>query len=183
MSRPRRFLMVATSATLIGLSLSSCGQGGVFVDSSRGQSVAQPSLGWSAVEPIQVDLPLGDPITENAAVPEDSVPVLVNIWASWCPPCKKELPLLEEIDAAGQLHVIGFSRDRDQGNAADALRAAGVTYPNWMDSDAKLTGDLEGRVPYASVPSSVLIRDGKVIAVHIGEFKTKEDVLKALEQK
>lgn len=183
MPRPARFLLVAALATLIGIGTSSCDDGGVFVDSSPGQSVAQASLGWSAVEPIEVDLPTGNPITENAAVPSDSVPILVNIWASWCPPCKKELPLLQEIDAAGQLHVIGFSRDRDEGNAAEALRDAGVTYANWMDSDAELTGDLDGRVPYASVPSSVLIRDGKVIAVHIGEFKTKDDVLKALEQK
>lgn len=173
--------MVAALATLIVITTSSCSDGGVFVDSSPGQSVAQATLGWSAVDPIEVDLPTGDPITENSAVPSDSVPILVNIWASWCPPCKRELPLLQEIAAGGQLHVIGFSRDRDKGNAAEALKDAGVTYPNWMDSDAELTDDLDGRVPYASVPSSVLIRDGKVIAVHLGDFKSKEEVLKALE--
>lgn len=180
MSLPARLLPV--TLVLLGLLAAGCGSG-TYVDSSTGQPVTRAVLGWSAVDPIAITLPTDDPITEDAAVPSDSVPILVNIWASWCPPCKKELPLLQEIDASGALHVIGFSRDRSSDAATEALRDAGVTYPNWLDADAQLAIDLDGRVPYASVPSSVLIRDGQVIAVHIGEFKTADDVLKALEQK
>lgn len=180
MSRPVR-LLAAGLVTLAGLALSGCGSGAI--DSTPGVATKPTVLGWSSVEPVEITLPTQDPITENASVPSGSVPILVNIWASWCPPCKKELPLLQEIDASGALNVIGFSRDseRSKDDAADSLRNAGVTYPNWLDASADLVDALDGRVPYASVPSSVLIRDGQVIAVHIGEFKTRDDVLKALE--
>jgi len=180
-SRPLRLLAAALVMTA-GSALAGCGGGGTYVDGTPGQQVERTVLGWKTVDPITVDLPTGDPITDGAALPSAGTPVLVNLWASWCPPCKKELPLLQEVDASGALQVIGFSRDRFKDSAADALRKAGVTYPNWLDADAQLALDLDGRVPYASVPSSVLIRDGQVVAVHIGEFKTRDDVMKALEQ-
>lgn len=163
-----------------GFTVAGCDDGS-YQDTTPGQPQSRAALGWSTVDPIAIDLPTGDPVTDGAAVPTDGKPLLVNIWASWCPPCKKELPLLQQVAAEGRLHVIGFSRERSEDNALEALRKAGVTYPNWLDGDAKLALELDGRVPFNSVPSSVLIRDGQVVAVHIGEFKTRDDVLKALE--
>lgn len=180
MSRPVR-LIVAALVLVAGITVGGCDDGS-YVDSTPGQPQSSAALGWSKVDPVAIDLPAGDPVTENAALPSGSKPILVNIWASWCPPCKKELPLLQEVAAEGKLDVIGFSRERSTDNALEALRTAGVTYPNWLDGDARLALELDGRVPFNSVPSSVLIRDGEVVAVHLGEFKTKADVLKALEQ-
>jgi thiol-disulfide isomerase/thioredoxin len=182
-SRPVRLRLVLAATALLALTATGCGGDGTYYDSSPGQDAPVATAGWSRVDPIKVDLPTADPITDGAAVPDDSVPTLVNIWASWCAPCKHELPLLESIEKTGKLHVIGFSRDTNTGSAADALKAAGVTYPNWLDSDASLAVELDHRVPLSSVPSSVLIRDGKVIAVHIGQFHTRAEVLQALEQR
>lgn len=181
MSRPSRFVLAAVLATLLAAGAAACDSGNA-VDTTDGTRSAQSILGWSKVDPIAVTLPTGNPITDGSVLPAASEPVLVNVWASWCPPCKKELPLLQEVAASGRLKVVGFSRDRSEDNAAEALRKAGVTYPNWLDPDADVVDALDGRVPYASVPASFLIRDGQVVAVHIGEFKTEADVMKALEQ-
>lgn len=182
MSRPSRFVVAAVLATLLAAGATACDSSGSYTDTTNGNGSAQSILGWSKVDPIAVTLPTGNPITDGAALPDASKPVLVNVWASWCPPCKKELPLLQDVAASGRLDVIGFSRDRSEDNAAEALRKAGVTYPNWLDPDADVVDALDGRVPYASVPASFLIRDGQVVAVHIGEFKTEADVMRALEQ-
>jgi thiol-disulfide isomerase/thioredoxin len=173
-------LLVAAAVLATGVLVSGCDDTNTFVDNRQGQSVDVPTAGWSAVKPIAVHLPTDDPINAGS-VPDDSVPTVVNLWASWCVPCKKELPLLEKVARTGKLHVIGFSRDNSESNAAAALARAEVTYPNWMDTDLSLIVALDRRVPFGSVPSSVLIRDGKVVASHIGEFTSEAEVLAALE--
>ncbi|MCX6396247.1 MAG: TlpA disulfide reductase family protein [Propionibacteriales bacterium] len=172
-------LLAAALVLAAGFATTGC-DSGTYVDGTPGQAQSRAALGWSRVDPVAIDLPTAEPVIDGATA-ADGKPVLVNIWASWCPPCKKELPLLQEVAAGGRLHVIGFSRERSKDNALEALRTAGVTYPNWLDGDAKMALELDGRVPFNSVPSSVLIRDGQVVAVHIGEFKSRDDILKALE--
>jgi thiol-disulfide isomerase/thioredoxin len=171
------------SSALAVVLVAGCGGETVYQNVRLGQAAPVATQGWAKVDPIAVVLPTDVPITPGAKVLDNSVPILVNIWASWCGPCKTELPLLQQVASTGALRVIGFSRDRDTANAEDALKAAGVTYPNWLDSDASLGVELDRRVPLSSVPSSVVIRDGKVIAVHIGEFKDRAEILQALEQK
>ncbi len=57
----------------------------------------------------------------------EGVPVLVNLWASWCAPCIKELPTLEKVEQAqskdGQLAVIAVSQDRAPKASVDAFLA------------------------------------------------------------
>jgi thiol-disulfide isomerase/thioredoxin len=166
---------------VIGLT-AACGTT-TYYDNTPGQPAPTAGPGWQRTAPIALDLPTKDPITDGAVLPEGNAPVLVNIWASTCVPCKTELPLLQKIDTAGELRVVGFSRDIRTSDAAGALKKAGVTYPNWLDSDASIAVGLDGRIPINAIPSSVLIRDGKVVAVHIGAFAGRKDVLAALDIK
>lgn len=173
--------MALFGALTAALTLSACGAT-TYVDSSLGNKQQGYGSGWTKVDPFEIDLPTRKPI-DGASAPDLSGPLLVNIWASYCEPCRDELPLLEQLAAAGTVTVAGFTRDLSEEKARDALKEFGATYPNWMDTDAQLAVALDGRVPINQVPSSALIRDGKVVAVHIGEFKSKQDLLDGLELK
>jgi thiol-disulfide isomerase/thioredoxin len=59
--------------------------------------------------------------------------VLVNVWATWCPPCRAEMPALQQLAgryAGAGVVVLGLSVDRGPTSAVDAFLAQrGVTYP------------------------------------------------------
>lgn len=89
--------------------------------------------------------------------------VLVNVWASWCAPCRDELPLLaglhERFGGAG-LHVVGIDfRDRD-GPARDLLTRSGAdAFPSVRDPDGRLS------IAWGvfGIPETILVdRDGVV---------------------
>ena len=62
-------------------------------------------------------------------------PLIVNFFASWCPPCKRETPLLARFysGAKGSVVVIGVDANDAAGPAEQFLRRAGVTYPIAFD--------------------------------------------------
>jgi thiol-disulfide isomerase/thioredoxin len=171
---PRRPLptLVALACTLV---LSACGAT-TYVDGTPGTKQPVATLGWRKIDPVTIELPTGDAVG-TATAPDLTGPLVVNIWASYCTPCKKELPLLQRLSTQGRVTVVGFTRDTRKDAAQAALARAGVTYPNWMDTDAKVALAMDGQVPINQVPSSLLIRDGKVVAVHLGEFTSAQDVL------
>lgn len=67
--------------------------------------------------------------------------IVVNAWASWCGPCRDEMPVLEDAHATlgdDGLHVVGLNI-RDLPEAAQALvQETGVTFPSVVDTDGKL---------------------------------------------
>ena len=94
--------------------------------------------------------------------------VLVNFWASWCDPCKDELPLLqrthERLARQGGL-VLGIdSRDLTE-DALSTVSRYGLTFPNLRDRDAVLGREI-GAVAYPE--TIVLDRKGRVAALRRG---------------
>lgn len=108
--------------------------------------------------------------------------VLLNFWATWCEPCKREMPALEsahqELGDQG-LAIIGVNLTDDelvQGHNQEAIAAFiaqyGVTYPTALDLDGELTNAYR----VFPLPTSFFIDgEGRIRYVHIGEL-TREDV-------
>lgn len=94
--------------------------------------------------------------------------VLVDFWASWCAPCREELPWLEQLHkrhAAAGLTVIGVNLDESSANAQKFLRSHPVTFPVVHDTQ----GRLADRYGPSKMPSSYLIdATGRVRFVHGG---------------
>ena len=96
-------------------------------------------------------------------------PVILDFWASWCGPCRKALPALQElaIEHADDVTVLTISIDdpRSRSKIGATMRSLGVKLPVLLDGD-KTVASLY-RV--SSVPSTFLIAaDGSIAAVHNG---------------
>ncbi|MGR4064594.1 MAG: TlpA family protein disulfide reductase [Vulcanimicrobiaceae bacterium] len=96
--------------------------------------------------------------------------VVMNLWGSWCPPCRAELPDLQRLSQAYGPHglvVVGVNQGESPQRARDFARSLGVTFPIWIDADQSY-----GRVYTAlGLPTTVVIgRDGIVSAGYDGEL-------------
>ena len=76
--------------------------------------------------------------------PAPGVPTVVNLWGSWCAPCREEMPVLQQLAerAGDRVRVVGVI-SKDGLPQADAFAAdAGVTFPSAYDGEGVLMADL-----------------------------------------
>jgi len=98
--------------------------------------------------------------------------VVLNVWGSWCAPCKKEQPDLQRVATdlgSDGVRVVGINvRDRTKGNALAHVRRYNVTYPSLFDPSSRLVGRFDDLPPTAIPSTLILDRDGRVAARVIG---------------
>ncbi len=90
---------------------------------------------------------------------------LLNIWSSWCVPCKQEHPILMELSQNNDLEIIGINYKDTKKNANDFLKDLGNPYDNII-FDNKGTNAIEWGA--YGVPESFLINNNKIIKKYIG---------------
>ena len=90
-------------------------------------------------------------------------PLLINVWASWCGPCRAEMASLERLawlDETKYFTIIGISTDDYRANALAALQASNATIPQFIDSHVQL----ENMLGASRLPLTVLVdANGRVI--------------------
>jgi cytochrome c biogenesis protein CcmG/thiol:disulfide interchange protein DsbE len=74
----------------------------------------------------------------------DGYPVVVNIWASWCGPCRLEFPALQSLSArhGKQVAFIGVNKENSVAAARTFLREAPVPYPSYSDPDSAIAEEI-----------------------------------------
>lgn len=96
--------------------------------------------------------------------------VFVNLWATWCEPCREEMPALERFsrqESSQGLVVLGIDQGESASTAAAFARTVGVHYPILVDEDQQY-----GRA-YAAIglPVSIVVnRDGKIVRGLYGQL-------------
>jgi thiol-disulfide isomerase/thioredoxin len=106
--------------------------------------------------------------------------VVLNVWGSWCAPCRKEAPDLVAAskELGPSVQFIGLNtRDLDKAPARRFAQEFGVTYPSIYDPSGKLLLGFRGQISAAAIPSTLVIdKNGKVASRVIGEV-TKQTLL------
>jgi len=98
-------------------------------------------------------------------------PLIINVWASWCGPCRSEMDSLERLArrySGKQFNVIGISTDDDGDAAAAFLKQSGITFENFLDSHVIL----ENMLGANTIPLTILVdARGRVLEKARGAYE------------
>lgn len=104
---------------------------------------------------------------------------LVNLWASWCAPCLKEMPELEAFareQGANRTQVVGIALD-DAASAQAMLQRLRIAYPNLVDAPGPADAGVRLGNPAGVLPYTVLVSaEGRVLKTRIGPFESRQDI-------
>ena len=99
-------------------------------------------------------------------------PLVVNMWATWCQPCVREMPAFDEVagEATG-VQIIGVNIFDTPADAQAFAADLGVQYPQFSDPDGELSTALE----VSGYPATAFFdADGKLLELHQGELTADE---------
>jgi len=121
--RPRRLAAVATALTLAGFAAGSPPPADAAEPSIRGKPAVDFALKAVAGQNVRLSEHLGEV-------------VVLNFWATWCGPCRQQMPRLDQLHAtyrSAGLVLLGVNVDDDTEEAAEFVRTLGLGYPVLLD--------------------------------------------------
>jgi len=109
--------------------------------------------------------------------------LVLNVWATWCPPCRKEMPSLERLSKKANnshIQVAGIATDESENAIREFVSQHNITFEIYTDTQKNVKENLGVRV----FPETLLVApDGKIVHRIIGEREWDSDaMIKALEE-
>lgn len=103
-------------------------------------------------------------------------PMMINVWAQWCEPCRAEAPFLSEVamENKSELMIMGIDHaDPRPDLAIEFAQLSAWTYPQMADPDVVLRSELQITGP----PQTFFVRpDGKIAYRHAGPFRSAQEI-------
>jgi peroxiredoxin len=168
----------ALSGVLV-VALAACGRdSGRTGAESHDASASRPSIAAGVLSP-DVAAKRSDGTAVRLADLRGQV-VLLNLWATWCKPCRAEIPALEKLHREFQsqgLAVVGASLDADVGRVevTGFARKLGATYAIWLDADDAIAAAFHP----LGLPATFLVdRTGVIRWRHVGPVKADDPALR-----
>jgi len=170
---------------LVSISLLVAGAGWIFASRLDSSSVtpdhpSAPQKGFLAPD-FTLKAMDGDPITLSSL---RGKVVLVNFWASWCPPCQQEIPAMEKIyrqyeNKGFVILAVNSTLQDTLADVADLLNDKEVSFPVLLDNDGKVTDKYQ----IQSLPTSFFInQEGMISQVVIGGPMSEVSIQTEVEQ-
>jgi thiol-disulfide isomerase/thioredoxin len=148
----RRFIGLTVVAAL---ALAGCGGGG---DASGVPDIAVRSLVTGE---------------ETSLASLDGTPMVLNLWAPWCAPCRQEMPDFDEVAAAqgDAVRIVGLATGTEEDAAKKYAAEVGVSYELFYDIDDEALGELA----IAGLPATLFVAaDGTIVESHNGVLTAEE---------
>jgi thiol-disulfide isomerase/thioredoxin len=111
--------------------------------------------------------------------------VVINVWGSWCAPCRTETPELEKVYTATAAHgvqFVGIDVRDDQDTARDFVIDRHVTYPSIFDPEMRSMIALGGHYPTSVVPTTIVLDRRQRVAAVFLKALLAEDVQPIVER-
>jgi cytochrome c biogenesis protein CcmG, thiol:disulfide interchange protein DsbE len=108
--------------------------------------------------------------------------VVVNKWASWCPPCRAEFPFFQRqaLERGANVAFLGINSNDNDGDATTFLREFPVPYPSYKDPDLKIAAELQGAVAFPT--TAFYDSKGKLAYVHQGGYASEDKLVEDIER-
>ena len=171
------FLAAALALAAAGCGSSSAGgdYGGKHPDYAKALAGSPAPLAALHAEADRL-LPGGTDAFERRIAALKGYPVVVNMWASWCGPCRFEFPTLQKLSAryGKRVAFIGVNSQDSNDAASTFLEEAPVPYPSYTDPGTGLIESLGGR---GGLPDTAFYdRSGKLVYLKQGPYTETKDL-------
>jgi cytochrome c biogenesis protein CcmG/thiol:disulfide interchange protein DsbE len=136
----------------------------ILLGSPTSQRVQAPPTIGKPIPEFNLILRSGENITNKSILGK---PVIINFWASWCPPCREEMPLLEKIyqENKDKIILVGINLDDSEATVDEYLDEYQLTFPVGIDQSGKVSTIFYAR----SLPVTFFFdREGIMRAQHLG---------------